>query len=100
MVTVLFFDITFLAEFICLATLICYCFVKSIVIFKKCAHKAKISKLMLLLFGISLLFGSFDYKDLTETLITILLTSLCLIICIIAYESKVYPDLITIQEDN
>ena len=64
---VLFFDITFLAEFISLATLICYCIVISIIILKKCARKAYAIKLMIILFFISLLFGSFNYDDLSKT---------------------------------
>ena len=57
MVIVLCFDITFLAQFISMSTLVGYCLIMSIVIYKKMARKQASAYLQLVLFLLSMTLG-------------------------------------------
>lgn len=86
MLIVLFFDITFLAEFISISTLIGYCLIMSIIIYKKMSRKHISLIIMGVLFLLSLFFGIFHQMGVRQGIIALVLSAIITTIVIIVVE--------------
>lgn len=100
MLIVLFFDITFLAQFISMSTLVGYCLIMSIVVFKKMARKTFSAVLQSILFLISMTLGFIHSMQVFDDYFMITMISLIAVnMLIIMVEHKRHPDLEAIEED-
>ena len=86
MVIVLFFDISFLAQFISISTLVGYILIMSIVVYKKMARKRICLIMQFALFMLSLIFGVLHQMGFPDLVIIVVFSIIVTLVIVMIIE--------------